>query len=443
MGRDRDKPPKSRVLLEVHIPRLWIGGLVAALALVLIGAVAGFSAVNRIETCGACHVIRAEVDTYKETAHHTAGVGCQQCHTKPGVFYYFVRNLQGLSNVFAHATDNYERPLTAYVGADTCTKCHSNDELEQDLVAGNMRINHSGLREAGYQCLTCHANISHPGTQIEVARLSQNVMAVCARCHDGETLPDDCDVCHLGAVPGDHEAVAMELNVSAKECRGCHEDEVTCRRCHNGLQMPHPSGWESRRHADVVLERKESVCVKCHTRDDASFCIDCHGLDMPHPSRFRGDHGEIGRADRKVCEKCHGTKSCITCHGIAMPHPGGFLSSHGGTALKSSAVCSRCHSGSYCSDCHGIAMPHPSGFLGSHAGTARSSPAVCSNCHAASSCTACHGVSLPHSSSFIAGHAQTVFSSGAVCVKCHGNRGSGPAGCYGGECHAAGEDFDL
>jgi nitrate/TMAO reductase-like tetraheme cytochrome c subunit len=405
MGRDRDKRPKSRVLLEVRIPRLWIGGLLAALALVAIGAVAGFASVNRIETCGACHVIKAEVDTYKETAHHAAGVGCQECHTKPGVFSYFVRNLQGLSNVLAHATDTYERPITAYVGADTCTQCHSNEELGQDLVVGNIRINHKGLREAGYQCLTCHANISHPGTQTEVARLSQNVMAVCSRCHDGVTQPADCDVCHLGAVPGDHEPVTVELKMSAKDCAGCHEDEVACRRCHNGLQMPHPSDWEKSRHGTVVLDRDESICVRCHTKEDPAFCDDCHGLEMPHPNSFRKDHGAAAQKDRKLCVNCHGKNGCTTCHGIA--------------------------------------MPHPSGFLATHTGVARSSPAVCSRCHSAAYCNGCHGVSLPHSSSFIAGHANAVYSGGGLCVKCHGNSGSGIAGCYGGECHVAGDDFDL
>ena len=69
------------------------------------------------------------------------------------------------------------------------------------MVVGNIRVNHTGLREAGYQCLTCHANISHPGTQLEVARVSQNKMSICARCHDGVKLPDDCSICHIGGVP--------------------------------------------------------------------------------------------------------------------------------------------------------------------------------------------------------------------------------------------------
>ena len=45
-------------------------------------------------------------------------------------------------------------------------------------------------------------------------------------------------------------------------------------------------------------------------------------------------------------------------------------------------------------------------------------------------------MSLPHGSSFIASHPSYVYSNGAVCVKCHGNGGTGPSGCYGGDCHS-------
>jgi nitrate/TMAO reductase-like tetraheme cytochrome c subunit len=399
MSKGLDKPPKSRVLLEVRVPRAWIAGLVAALGLMLVLAAVGFSAVNRIEACDMCHVVEAEVATYKQTAHYTAGVGCQQCHTKPGVFYYFIRNLQGLSNVLTHVSDSYQRPVTAYVGADNCLQCHTNEEIERDLVVGNIRVNHTGLREAGYQCLTCHANISHPGTQLEVARVSQNVMSVCAECHDGETLPDDCEVCHIGGVPAEHRSVTMSVKVSAEGCESCHKGGALCRSCHNGLQMPHPSAWESR-HGDTVVDRGKSICASCHTKKDPKFCIDCHGVVMPHPSGFGTGHGSFALANEQKCVKCHGKNSCISCHGLA--------------------------------------MPHPSGWQSGHTSAGRSSPGLCSRCHSASECSSCHGVSLPHSSAFRADHSSSVYANGGVCVKCHGNRGAGPSGCYGGECHSNG-----
>lgn len=394
----------SRVLLEVTIPPAWLIGTVVALVGVLVIAVGAFAALNRIETCARCHVIRAEVDTYKATAHYAAGVACQDCHTKPGVFNYFVRNLQGVTHLVNYASDTYQEPITTFVGANNCVQCHPKEEIERDLVVGQIRVNHTGLREEGYQCLTCHANISHPGTQLEVARMPQDtIMSICARCHDGKSLPDDCGLCHIAVLPSGYEKVAMTVQVTPSQCRGCHTGRAFCSSCHQGLQMPHPSTWE-RRHGAVVLDRGRSICVSCHLTQKPRFCIDCHGLAMPHPSGWTGRHDVVAARDRQVCVKCHGSNGCIQCHGLTMPHPSGFTQTHPATYRAAPGVCSRCHSASYCSDCH--------------------------------------GVSLPHSSSFIAGHPEAVYANGAVCVKCHGNAGSGPQGCYGGECHRGSVDVD-
>jgi len=429
------KPTKSRVLLEVRIPGGWILGVLAALVVLFVAAVIGFSAVNRIGTCETCHIIKPEVDTYKRSAHYRAGVGCQKCHTKPGVFNYFIRNLQGTTNLILYVSNTYERPITTYVGADTCAQCHPNSQIEKDLMVGGIRVNHKGLREAGYQCLTCHANISHPGTQLEVARVSQNKMAICARCHDGKKLSADCDLCHISGIPATASKIAMKLHISPGQCAECHTGRTFCTRCHNGLQMPHPQRW-NKTHGTVVLSRSKSICVSCHLKDHPRFCIDCHGLQMPHPGAWLNSHGGYAPDHRQKCVKCHGKDSCIRCHGLQMPHPGGWLSTHTSVALSSPGLCSKCHSSSFCIRCHGLQMPHPGGWLSMHSSVALSSPGLCSKCHSSSFCIACHGVELPHSGAFIADHPDHVYSSGSVCMKCHRNGGTGPKGCYGGECHA-------
>ncbi len=282
------KPRKSQVLLEGRIPLSWLLGVLAALVVVFIVAVIAFSAVNHISTCERCHLIQPEVTTYKQTAHYRAGVGCQQCHTKPGVFNYFIRNLQGLTNVILYVSNTYERPLTTAVGTANCVQCHPKSQIERDQVYNNIRVNHTGLREAGYQCITCHADISHPGTQLEVARVSQNKMPICARCHDGKQLPDDCNVCHVGGAPPEEINVPIEGKVTPADCEGCHhgkEGKAVCSDCHHGLQMPHPEGW-MKAHGPIVVDRGKSICVSCHLKDDPRFCIDCHGLVMPHPERL-------------------------------------------------------------------------------------------------------------------------------------------------------------
>ena len=397
MARRTPKPPKSHVLLEVHINGRWIVGVLLALAVLFVGAVIGFSSVNRIATCDVCHIIQPEVSSYKLSAHYRAGVGCQKCHTKPGVFNYFIRNIQGVTNLILYVSNTYQRPITTYVGADNCTQCHPNSQIEKDLVVGNIRVNHTGLRQAGYQCLTCHANIAHPGTRPAIARTSQNKMSICARCHDGKKLPNDCDTCHINGVPANTPKVMMKLHISPQQCTECHKKKSFCADCHHGLQMPHPEHWRAQ-HGGVVVDRGKTICASCHTKDDPKFCIDCHGLQMPHPGGWLSSHGNYAIDHQQKCVKCHGKDSCISCHGLQMPHPAGWLSGHTSVAMSSPGLCSKCHS---------------SGF-----------------------CFACHGIELPHGSAFVADHPNHVYSSGSVCMKCHSNGGTGPKGCFGGECHS-------
>ncbi len=398
--RFRNRRPKSRVLLEGKVPWPWLLGVLAALAVIFVVAVVGFSAVNSINTCTLCHVIDPEVKTYKQSAHYRAGVGCQKCHTKPGVFNYLIRNLQGVTNAILYVSNTYERPITTMVGTNNCVQCHPKSELERDQVFNNIRINHTGLREAGYQCVTCHANISHPGTQLAVARVSQNKMPICARCHDGKQLPDTCSTCHVGGAPPEEINVPITGRVTVEECAGCHKGQVVCEKCHNGLAMPHPPGW-LKQHGPIVDERGKTICVECHLKKDPKFCVDCHGVEVPHPAGWNKQHAVVGQKDPKVCVKCHGKDPCSSCHG-------------------------------------GLQMPHPAGWLSQHSGAYFNDPSVCGKCHSSQFCVSCHGVELPHSSGFIADHPNHVYNSGSVCMKCHGNGGTGPQGCWGGQCHSQG-----
>lgn len=391
------KPTKTRVLLEGRIPGGWILGVLVALGVLFVAAIIGFSALNRITTCEVCHTCRTEVATYKQTAHYRAGVGCQQCHTKPGVFNYLIRNIQGTTNVILYVSNRYERPVSTYVGSANCVQCHPKSQIEKDQVFGNIRVNHKGLREAGYQCMACHANISHPGTRPAISRTSQNKMAICARCHNGKQLPDTCSTCHVGGAPAEEINVAIEGHVTSGQCRGCHQGKTFCADCHHGLEMPHPKRWNSV-HGGVVLARGKTICVSCHLKKHPAFCTDCHGMQMPHPSSWGSAHGSYALNNASKCVKCHGKNSCVACHGLQ--------------------------------------MPHPAGWVGTHPSTASSSPGLCTKCHSSSFCTACHGIALPHSAAFRLDHASAVFSNGALCVKCHGNNGSGPQGCYGGDCHS-------
>ena len=124
-------------------------------------------------------------------------------------------------------------------------------------------MNHTGLREAGYQCITCHANISHPGTQLEVARVSQNKMPICARCHDGKQLPDDCNICHVGGAPPEEINVPIEGKVTPSQMSGVPPGKrarPSAPTATTASQMPHPAGW-MKSHGPIVVDRGKSICV--------------------------------------------------------------------------------------------------------------------------------------------------------------------------------------
>ena len=154
--------------------------------------------------------------TYKQTSHYRAGVGCQKCHTKPGVFNYLIRNLQGATNLILYVSNQYERPLTTFVGSGNCVQCHPKSQIEKDLVVGNIRINHIGLREAGYQCLTCHANISHPGTRPDISRTSRTRCRSARAATTASSCPTRASTCHINGVPADAPKVAMHLKVTGR-----------------------------------------------------------------------------------------------------------------------------------------------------------------------------------------------------------------------------------
>ena len=98
--------------------------------------------------------------------------------------------------------------------------------------------------------------------------------------------------------------------------------------------MPHPEHW-TKEHGPVVVDRGKSICASCHLKEDPKFCIDCHGLEMPHPGSWQTSHGSYALKgdNEKKCVKCHGENSCIKCHGLQMPHPSGWMSQHSSVAL--------------------------------------------------------------------------------------------------------------
>lgn len=398
-GMSKKRRHQGRHLMDVVVPRAWIFGMLAGLLTIFVVMAIGFATLTNPAACSTCHVISKEYDSFLTSTHNVDGVTCQDCHVKPGIFNYFVYNLRSLTHVYTLVADTYEKPIVTYVGVANCVKCHPKEEIEQDVIVGNIRVNHKGLREAGMQCMTCHSDVVHGDAVPVGSRPIGNKMSICGRCHNGVIQPRTCSICHVGGVPEGTAKVEITAQISGKNCTECHRTDFCSGKCHNGVTMPHIANWPQMHGKEVIASpHGAATCANCHQKKDPTFCISCHGLKMPHESGWEGSHGPKAQKDPTVCAKCHGTNSCNNCHGLTMPHPASWQSTHGATAKSNSATCSKCHSSSFC--------------------------------------TNCHGVSLPHSSSWLTTHYDPVYAGGAVCVKCHGNGGTGASGCYGGACHS-------
>ena len=105
----------------------------------------------------------------------------------------------------------------------------------------------------------------------------------------------------------------------------------------------------------MALEQSD-VCVKCHQSKDATFCVRCHGVEMPHPAYWYSNHGDIARANPSACVKCHptGDAFCNECHHAGFsPTPQWATSQHGQVVTQQgAAACFVCHARASARACH-------------------------------------------------------------------------------------------
>jgi len=150
---------------------------------------------------------------------------------------------------------------------------------------------------------------------------------------------------------------------------------MLCEQCHIG---PHYSShtilnWG---HLDTCLA--ETTCLQCHgeelhrmdVRGNKQLCYDCHiskGVAVTcktchtqehiakqprHEASFLGKHGSFA-GKQSDCFKCHGSERwCLQCHGLPMPHPADIIKTHPKLVQGQPQVCSNCHGEQSCSRCH-------------------------------------------------------------------------------------------
>ena len=149
-----------------------------------------------------------------------------------------------------------------------CDKCHVGPHYTSNTIL------HWGHRDACVSemvCTDCHAPELHR-THVRGDK------GQCYDCHLRENISTNCETCHP---PGCRSAYASH----DPQFLATHGDQAD---------------WQG-------LE-----CITCH--GSTNWCLDCHGIEMPHPADYVTTHPQLVQGEPEVCNNCHGTQSCIRCH---------------------------------------------------------------------------------------------------------------------------------
>ncbi len=110
---------------------MYLGAAVFVLLLVLVGftGVKAYHAVESVEFCGmTCHGAMGPQYVAHQNSPH-ARVTCVDCHIGPGFEYWVMSKLAGMRQLYAVATDSYQKPIPTPVhnlrpAQETCENCH-------------------------------------------------------------------------------------------------------------------------------------------------------------------------------------------------------------------------------------------------------------------------------------------------------------------------------
>jgi nitrate/TMAO reductase-like tetraheme cytochrome c subunit len=166
------------------------GVTVAAIALTVLVVFIGvaLAATSSPRFCAACKSHVPYVDEYNRSAHRD--VNCEQCHTKPGPFFFLTSKLEALQQPIAQLTGDYEKPILGFVLNQSCRRCHTNDDLFKPISSSGIRVDHQHLIEAGFLCQRCHSTTAH-GDAIPEGSRTYPVMEQCLICHNNECTAQD------------------------------------------------------------------------------------------------------------------------------------------------------------------------------------------------------------------------------------------------------------
>jgi hypothetical protein len=243
-------------------------------------------------------------------------------------------DVTGFSEQLASAVEGEEDGSPASF-ISLCVNCHDRlDPGPEDMTADwrlerKLVFDHPAHFARGIRCQACHQEFPHkPGYTEHVP------VETCFTCHgsvhgqQGVMAPTDCDACHTPEIdPITPEHDAGDWVLASGERLAKHSQEVKS------------------------APNRQLYCKMCH---EATFCYDCHRMDIPHPTEWTGGHGETASAERQACMMCHEVQStCDSCHHQAFPTLHDWGGDHKEVTFEQGAEsCYSCHQPPFCSACH-------------------------------------------------------------------------------------------
>lgn len=207
--------------------------------------------------------------------------------------------------------------LAAQIAALSCDKVELDDperifvspapEFTPGKIAENLRsasrapqLQASHLSEDTNLCLSCHP-------EEKLYTFDENLIFSHQRHFDEGVV---CNTCH-------HSQGALVYTPVKEDCISCHADRglpIGCATCHQDVEILKP---ESHIKAEFDLAHGRmsldlNSCNECHGAK--RFCIDCHGVPMPHPQDYLTIHPSQVMGEPVKCATCHGKQPCQSCH---------------------------------------------------------------------------------------------------------------------------------
>jgi hypothetical protein len=267
-----------------------------------------------------------------------------------------------------------------------------------EIPVGDIIFSHkTHVGDRSFGCFFCHDTIEQ-----SMASSDKNLplMEKCMVCHNGQTAPADCALCHRDAA--DPKALANPRREIIFSHQNHLARDLVCEKCHPGVAS-----------AQVMTQANFPgmfLCMECHDAKKApSECSVCHSEAERVKRVYHGEgwshrHKFQGTLEPDRCRLCHVTDTtCEECHlGDNLQrtsHPLNYVYEHPLDVRGKERECAACHDEeSFCSPCHVANQVMPANHSSAswpregHAQAVRSDLEVCLACHETNQmpCLRCH-----------------------------------------------------